>query len=84
MSVDFVVKDFRDIPHNYAPKSEPVLYRIDGPANLRDKPNGKVIAQLADKTYVWVWPDNKKGKWYPVRQNDLSGYTYKQNLIKVF
>ena len=25
-----------------------------------------------------------KGKWYPVRQNDLSGYTHKQNLIKVF
>ena len=84
MSVDFIVKDYRDIPHNYVPKSEPALYRIDGPANLRDRPNGKVTAQLADKTYVWVWPDNKKGKWYPVRQNDLSGYTHKQNLIKVF
>ena len=84
MSVDFIVKDYRDIPSNYALKSEPVLYRIDGPANLRDKPDGKVTAQLADKTYVWVWPNDKKGKWYPIRQNDLSGYTHKQNLIKVF
>lgn len=83
LSVDFIIKEY-DIPYNYAPKSEPVLYRIDGPANLRDKPNGKVTAQLADKTYVWVWPDNKKGKWYPVRQNDLSGYTHQQNLVKVF
>lgn len=82
ISVDFIVKD--DIPHNYMPKSAPSLYRIDGPANLRDNPNGKVTAQLADKTYVWAWPDEKQGKWYPVRQNDLSGYTHKQNLIKVF
>ena len=84
MSVDFVVKDFRDIPHNYAPKSEPVLYRIDGPANLRDNPNGKIIGQLADKTQVWVWPNEKKGKWYPVRQNESAGYTHAKNLIKVF
>ncbi|MBP3513645.1 MAG: DUF4424 family protein [Elusimicrobiaceae bacterium] len=82
LSVDFIVKE--DISHNYAPKSNPVLYRIDGPANLRDKPNGKITAQLADKTYVWVWPDEKRGKWYPVRQNESVGYTHANNLIKVF
>lgn len=82
LSAEFLVNGV--LSFNRTQKNIPVLYRIDGPANLRDKPNGKVIAQLADKTYVWVWPDNKKGKWYPVRQNDLSGYTYKQNLIKVF
>ena len=82
LSVDFLDKHYGKPTHTT--KTLPTLFRIDGPANLRDKPNGKVIAQLADKTYVWVWPDNKKGKWYPVRQNDLSGYTHKQNLVKVF
>lgn len=84
MSVDFLDKYFHHISDKYTPKSEPGLYRIDGPANLRDNPNGKVIGQLANDTYVWVWPDEKKGKWYPVRQNNLSGYTHKQNLLKVF
>lgn len=82
LSADFIVK--KDISHNYAPKSNPGLYRIDGPANLRDKPNGKIIGQLADKTQVWVWPDEKQGKWYPVRQNESVGYTHAKNLIKVF
>ncbi len=81
MSVDFVAN--KDI-YPYRAKSEPVLYHIDGPANLRDNPNGKLTAQLADKTYVWGWPDEKQGKWYPVRQNELVGYTHEKNLIKVF
>ncbi len=82
LSAEFLVKG--ELYLHKTQQTTPALYRIDGPANLRDKPNGKVIGQLADKTYVWAWPDEKKEKWYPVRQNDLSGYTHKQNLIKVF
>lgn len=82
MSVDFMAKD--DIPSKYSPKSEPELFRIDGPANVRNKPGGAVTGRLADKTYVWVWPGEKEGKWYPVLQNDVSGYTHAQNLIPVF
>ena len=82
ISVDFIAKG--DIARPYRPKSEPVLYRVDGPANVRSKPNGKVIGQMENDSYVWVWPDDKKGKWYPILQNDLQGYTHKQNLIKVF
>lgn len=82
LSAEFLVNGQLNFHHTQ--KNTPVLYRIDGPANLRDKPNGKVIGQLADKTYVWAWPEEKNGKWYPVRQNDLSGYTHQQNLIKVF
>ncbi len=81
MSVDFVANG--NI-FDYEITSRPALYRIDGPVSLRKKPHGKVTAQLADKTYVWAWPDDKKGKWYPVRQNDLSGYIHKKNLVKVF
>ena len=81
LSVDFLGQYFT---RAQALKTVPTLFRLDGPANLRDKPNGKIIGQLADKTYVWAWPEEKNGKWYPVRQNDLSGYTHKQNLIKVF
>ncbi len=82
LSVDFIVKE--DISHNYKPKNNPILYRIDGPANLCDNPNGKIIGKLTDNTQVWVWPDEKKGKWYPVRQNESVGYTHEKNLIKVF
>ncbi len=82
ISVDFIAKG--DIARPYRPKSEPVLYRVDGPANVRSTPNGNVIGQMENDTYVWVWPKDKKGKWYPVLQNGLQGYTHKQNLIKVF
>ena len=82
ISVDFIAKG--NIARPYRPKSEPVLYRVDGPANVRSKPNGKVIGQMENDTYVWVWPKDKKGKWYPILQNGLQGYTHKQNLIKVF
>ena len=82
ISVDFIAKG--RIARPYHPKSEPALYRVDGPANVRNKPNGKVIGQMENDSYVWVWPKDKKGKWYPVLQNDLQGYTHKQNLIKVF
>ncbi|MBQ8843538.1 MAG: DUF4424 family protein [Elusimicrobiaceae bacterium] len=82
LSAEFLVKG--ELYIHKTKQTTPTLYRIDGPANLRDKPNGKVIAQLADKTYVWVWPKEKEGKWYPVMQNQITGYTHKQNLIKVF
>ena len=82
ISVDFIAKE--RIARPYRPKSEPVLYRVDGPANIRKEPNGKIVGEMKDGTYVWVWPGEKQGKWYPVLQNDLQGYTHKQNLIKVF
>ena len=82
ISVDFIAKG--SIARPYHPKSEPVLYRVDGPANVRKEPNGKIVGEMKDGTYVWVWPEEKQGKWYPVLQNDLQGYTHKQNLIKVF
>ena len=82
ISVDFIAKG--DIARPYHPKSEPVLYRVDGPANVRSKPNGNVIGQMENDSHVWVWPKDKKGKWYPVLQNNLQGYTHKQNLVEVF
>ncbi len=82
ISVDFIAKG--SIARPYRPKSEPVLYRVDGPANVRSKPNGNIIGQMKNDSYVWVWPKDKKGKWYPVLQNNLQGYTHKQNLVEVF
>lgn len=82
ISVDFIAKG--SIARPYHPKSEPVLYRVDGPANVRSKPNGNVIGQMENDSHVWVWPKDKKGKWYPVLQNNLQGYTHKQNLVEVF
>ena len=82
ISVDFIAKG--SIARPYHPKSEPVLYRVDGPANVRKEPNGKIVGEMKDGTYVWGWPGEKQGNWYPVLQNNLHGYTHKQNLIKVF
>ena len=82
LSVDFLEKG--TIPSSYKPASDPALYRVDGPANVRKEPNGKVVGEMKDGTYVWVWPGEKQGNWYPVLQNNLQGYTHKQNLIKVF
>lgn len=83
LSVDFVANHDIDAT-KYRPKSAPELFRVDGPANVREKPRGKVIGQMENDTYVWSWPGEKQGKWYRVAQNDLRGYTYAQNLIKVF
>ncbi len=82
ISVDFIAKG--NIVRPYRPKSEPILYRVDGPANVRKEPNGEVVGEMKNDTYVWVWPGEKQGSWYPVLQNGLQGYTHKQNLIKVF
>ncbi len=51
---------------------------------MRKEPNGEIVGEMKDGTYVWVWPGEKQGNWYPVLQNNLQGYTHKQNLIKVF
>ena len=51
---------------------------------MRKEPNGEIVGEMKDGTYVWVWPGKKQGNWYPVLQNNLQGYTHKQNLIKVF
>lgn len=82
LSVDFLEKG--SIPSSYTPTSNPVLFRVDGPANVRKEPNGKIVGEMKDGTYAWVWPGEKQGNWYPVLQNNLQGYTHKQNLIKVF
>ena len=51
---------------------------------MRKEPNGEIVGEMKDGTYVWVWPGEKQGNWYPVLQNNLQGYTHKQNLIKYF
>ncbi len=81
-SLDFV--ETAKSPAKYEPISFPTLYRVDGPANLRQTPNGQTIGQIQNDTYVWVWPEEKKSKWYPVMQNDLKDFTHIKNLIKVF
>ena len=82
MSVDFLEKG--TIPSSYKSASDPALFCVNGPANVRKEPNGEIVGEMKDGTYVWVFPGEKQGNWYPVLQNNLQGYTHKQNLIKVF
>lgn len=58
------------------------LYKIDGPANVRDNPNGKKNGQIKDGEYVWVVESVKD--WRKIVQNDLRGWMHKQNLIDIW
>jgi len=73
-----------DVPRKL-PDGSYQLYRVGGPANVRAKPvNGKVTGKLADKTYAWAKETTGTEGWYFVVQNNVSGYTFKDNLITVF
>ena len=79
LELDFINKGAED----YVPAPSPAyaLYRVDGPANVRETPGkGKVIGSLKDKTYAWAAPDPLNKDWYLVLQNDISGYTHEGNL----
>jgi hypothetical protein len=56
---------------------------IDGPANLRDAPSGKVIGSFPDGFVVLI--DGQKGEWYRIRgywdRVCETGWTHKKNLI---
>jgi hypothetical protein len=54
-------------------------YAINGPANIRDNPSGKIIATLNDLTLVLVLEN--KGDWYHILYASVDGWTHKDNLI---
>jgi hypothetical protein len=55
---------------------------IDGPANLRDAPNGKMIGSFPDKFVVLI--DGYKDDWFLIRgywdRSCETGWTHKKNL----
>lgn len=58
------------------------LYKIDTPANLREKPNGKIIKSLEGDIYAWILEN--KNDWYKVAYNEMIGWIYKDNLIDIW
>ena len=54
---------------------------INGPANIRDNPEGKIIAMLDDMTKVIVL--SQKGDWYEILYANVRGWTYKDNLSSI-
>ncbi len=52
---------------------------IDGPANLRDKINGKIIVSISDKSPVVVM--DFEDHWFKVKYQDKIGYTQENNLV---
>lgn len=83
MSVDFLFATPDKTPSVASKqKYQPQLFKIHGPAALRAKPNGKKTTILTNESYVWVI--NKKNDWYEVLQNDMRGWTYKDNLINIW
>ena len=52
---------------------------IDGPANLRDKINGKIIVSIPDKSPVVVM--DIEDHWFKVKYQDKIGYTQENNLV---
>ncbi|MBO4707700.1 MAG: DUF4424 family protein [Elusimicrobiaceae bacterium] len=59
----------------------PQLYRVDGPANVRTKPNGKKIKTLENGYYIWAYPSYKKDWFTVLLDEETTGYTHKDNLI---
>lgn len=59
----------------------PQLYRIDGPAHVRAKPNGKKIKTLENGDYVWAYPADKKDWFVVLLDEETTGYTHKTNLM---
>jgi hypothetical protein len=57
---------------------------IDGPANLRDKPSGKIIGTLPHKFIVLL--EGQKDDWFYLRGYSErpceGGWTYKTNIFK--
>jgi Domain of unknown function (DUF4424) len=60
------------------PKRIPYGVRIDGPANLRAKPNGKILKSMKDDSYAWVL--GQKNDWYEIISEDTHGWTHKDNI----
>jgi hypothetical protein len=60
----------------------PKLYQIDGPANIRETPNGQKIVVFEDKTYVWAV--SQKGDWFDIIQGEIRGWTHKDNLVDIW
>ncbi len=56
----------------------PKLYQIDGPANIRQTPNGEIKAEVADNVYVWAVAQD--GVWYRIITEETFGWTHKNNL----
>ncbi len=63
------------------PKIIPQFYRVDGPANVRAKPNGKKIKTLENGYYIWAYPSDKKDWFIVLLDEETTGYTHKNNLI---
>ncbi len=63
------------------PKIIPQLYRVDGPANVRSKPNGKKIKTLENGVYIWAYPADTKDWFIVLLDENTTGYTHKNNLI---
>jgi hypothetical protein len=60
----------------------PVLYKIDGPANIRVVPNGKILISAPNDVYVWKTAE--LGNWAEVIYGETKGWTHKQNLIDIW
>jgi hypothetical protein len=64
---------------------ESLRKKIDGPANIRDAPEGKVIGSFPDQYIVLALA--QKGEWFLVRgyweDPCVSGWTHRKNLVAI-
>ncbi len=52
---------------------------IDGPANVRDQPKGKIIASLPDNTKITIL--QQQGEWVYIMTSQAKGWTHRNNLL---
>ncbi len=56
---------------------------VDGPANLREKPDGKIVSSIPDKEQVDIDYCSKEKRWVRVLWKNHDGWTSAQNLPKL-
>lgn len=65
-------------PDSLLPKEIPFISSVDGPANCREKPKGKIVSSIPDLAKVNI--RERKEDWYRVEFNGKECWTIRNNL----
>jgi hypothetical protein len=65
-------------PDSLLPKEIPFISSVDGPANCREKPKGKIVSSIPDLAKVNI--RGREEDWYRVEFNGKECWTIRNNL----
>lgn len=59
----------------------PRLFSVDGPAVVREAPEGRKISSMKNGSYVWAYPSDNKDWFAVLLDESKKAYTHRNNLI---